>query len=271
MKAKIMKSTLGAAVFSMSLAGVAQAAPFSGDVSDPTYIDVDESIVNAGPHQSGLAGIGIEAGGMTKDQFVDIRFLAGFAPTSGTLHHGATVKQLDMTGTGPDPDHTGLGYFTFVGVGATSDDVWYGEWSWSGPSGFTDRSVFYVGDKGDVSMPSSGTATYEVHGLNEFVANGSNGNELYGTLTANFGSGDLSGGFQNGALGINVDASIAGSSFTGTAEAYNPSTAATLDANGVSKGEFYGADAAFLAGMATFINNSQYDTSFGGERGAITP
>lgn len=272
MKAIIVKTALGAAVLSMSLAGVVQAAPFAGDVSDGTYISVGESIVNAGPHQSGLAGIGIEAGGMTKDQIVDIRFLAGFAPVSGALHYDAVAKQLDMTGTGPDPDHTGLGYFTFVGVGDTSDDVWYGEWSWSGPSGFTDRAMFYVGDKDGVSMPSSGTATYSVNGLNEFAANGSNGNELHGTLTANFGNGDLSGSFQNNVLGIAINADISNSSFSGNAMAYDPANNdAILTLNGVSKGEFYGDQAAFLAGMATFVNNSQYDTSFGGERGAITP
>ncbi|WP_133490491.1 Slam-dependent surface lipoprotein [Alcanivorax sp. 24] len=268
MKVTTKKTAFGALVLSLSLSCVAQAAPFAGDVSDGTYIAIGQSGGPWGPHQPNLSGIGIDAGGMTKSQIVDIRFLASLDSTGQALHYGEVARQLDMRGTGPDPDHTGLGYFTFVGVGDISDDVWFGEWSWSGPSGFSDRAVFYVGDKDGVSMPSSGTAVYSVNGLNQFAASG---DELYGSLNADFGNGSLSGGFQNGALGISVDASIAGSSFTGTAEAYNPATSATLDANGVSKGEFYGADAAFLAGMATFVNNSQYDTSFGGERGAITP
>lgn len=271
MKEKIMKSVLGAAVLSISMTGGVQAAPFEGDVSDGTYIAVGKSGGPWGPHQPNLSGIGLDAGGMTQSQIVDIRFLASMDPTGQALDYGEVARQLDMRGTGPDPDHTGLGYFTLVGVGDISDDVWYGEWSWGGPSGFSDRSVFYIGDKESVSMPSSGAATYSVNGLNQFAAAG---DHLSGEINVDFGGGpgSVQGQLTNTSrdFGISVNAEISGSSFDGTSRAYAPSNDSTL-ANGLSKGEFYGSQAEFMAGMATFEDHAEYDTSFGGERGAITP
>ncbi|KAF0807150.1 hypothetical protein A6D6_01149 [Alcanivorax xiamenensis] len=264
MKAMMIKAVLGVAVLSMSQLGVAQTKTFAGDVSDGTYIAVGKSGGPWGPHQPNLAGIGVEAGGMSKSQIVDIGFLASVGSTVGI------AKVLNMAGTSPVPDHTGLGVFSFVQVGGS--DVWFGEFSSQGAPNFDARSVFYIGENTDVSMPTSGEAIYAVNGLNHFaVASDALSVPAGGQFKADFGAGTVIGSIENSSLGISVDASIAGSSFTGTAEAYNPATSATLDANGVSKGEFYGADAAFLAGMATFVNNSQYDTSFGGERGAITP
>src|SRR3989475_8774276 len=60
-------------------------------------------------------------------------------------------------------------------------------------------------------------------------------------------------------ISINVNANIssANASFAGTATA-NGSVA------GTTQGQFFGANAATLAGIATFSGNSQYDTAFGG-------
>ncbi|MNI33706.1 hypothetical protein D3C73_876660 [compost metagenome] len=50
----------------------------------------------------------------------------------------------------------------------------------------------------------------------------------------------------------------------------NASFAGSATANGTvagtSQGQFFGANAATLAGIATFAGNSQYDTAFGGSK-----
>uniref|UniRef100_A0A914YG34 Transferrin-binding protein B C-lobe/N-lobe beta barrel domain-containing protein n=1 Tax=Panagrolaimus superbus TaxID=310955 RepID=A0A914YG34_9BILA len=118
------------------------------------------------------------------------------------------------------------------------------------------KPVYFVGDRAGTTLPA-GVATYSVAGLNKF--NGSN--LLSGTFRADFGSGKLLGGLTGGGLAINVNANInsANASFAGTATA-NGTVA------GATQGQFFGANAATLAGIATFTGNSQYDTAFGGSK-----
>ncbi len=94
-------------------------------------------------------------------------------------------------------------------------------------------------------------------GLNRF--NGSN--LLSGTFAANFGTGKLTGGLTGGGQTLAISANInsADASFAGTAVANGSVT-------GNSQGQFFGANAATLAGIATFAGNSQYDTAFGGSK-----
>ncbi|QJX02161.1 hypothetical protein HML84_08805 [Alcanivorax sp. IO_7] len=157
-----------------------------------------------------------------------------------------------------DPDHSGMGVFSFAQAG--SEDVWFGEWSEAGGPNFEHRAVYYVGEKGnvDATMPTSGQVDYTVTGINQHTAGGA----LGGTLTADFGGNTVTGSFSSSALSIGVDATISGSSFSGDAIAIGGAGTET----GVSVGEFYGTNAAALAGMATFSGNSDYDTAFGGAR-----
>lgn len=255
MKHIALKTLAVAAVATLPLTQVA-AAPFVGNESDNTYIEVGESTVDPGPHTAGLAGIGIYT--MGKANKVDFQALKTFAGTPQGQF--SDVYTLNMGST----SHGGLGSFNFSQVGTA--DVWYGEWSQDGSPNFTDRAVYYIGDKAGTTMPTSGTdVTYSVQGVSKF--NPSTDNDLNGTLHVNFVAGDVSGHIQNTSLKVGINANIAGSSFSGTATADNLGTVNPVDATGASEGEFYGANAAALAGMATFSgSDSQYNTAFGGTK-----
>lgn len=214
------------------------------------YINAGESTLNAGPYRSGRAGISL--GPYANAARVDV---ASLAPYATTVVRGATTVRTLGPDAGLPFATAGVGHFSFVQVG--NADVWFGEWSKDGAAGgFNNRQVYFVGDRAGTTLPA-GVATYSVAGLNKF--NGSN--LLSGTFRANFGNGTLLGGLSGGGLSINVNANInsANASFAGTATA-NGSVA------GTTQGQFFGANAATLAGIATFSGNSQYDTAFGGSK-----
>jgi hypothetical protein len=213
------------------------------------YIKVGKSVVNAGPHRAGMAGFGL--GTMSNGKAVDFDGVAAFS--SPTAVKG--VRSLATGIVGAPGSHSGFGHFNFVKVG--SGDVWFGEWSKDGAAGgFSHRQVYFSGDRTGTTLPA-GTATYAVAGLRRF--NGRN--VLSGTFQANFGSGSLIGSLKGADLALVVKADIkhADASFAGTATA-NGAVA------GVTQGNFFGANAAALAGIATFAGNSQYDTAFGGTK-----
>ncbi|MEN5372687.1 Slam-dependent surface lipoprotein [Stenotrophomonas hibiscicola] len=252
---KMINRSLLAVAAALALAGTAQAADIVGAASPATdaqlYVKVGASEVNGGPHSAGKAGIGV--GTVSNAKPVDFQGLAAYS--ASTTVNGVTVRTLAMPITGTPGSHSGMGHFNFVKVG--SGDVWFGEWSKDGAAGgFNNRQVYFVGDRAGTTLPA-GVATYSVAGLNKF--NGSN--LLSGTFRANFGNGTLLGGLSGGGLSINVNATInsANASFAGTATA-NGSVA------GSTQGQFFGANAATLAGIATFSGNSQYDTAFGGSK-----
>lgn len=215
-------------------------ANYVGTKNDNINIEVGESTVNGGPHVAGRAGIGIAAMGSTQ-QKVDFQALSAYAqPTNG-------IHSLSM-------GHGGIGAFNFAKVGTS--DVWFGEWSQDFNGNGNDRAVYYVGNSTNTTVPVSGTASYAIKGVNKF----SGSNQLTGDFTANFGTQKLTGSLANSALSVSIDADIVTSTaaFSGTALA-----------NGVvfgnSEGHFFGADAASLAGIATFANR-QLDTAFGGAK-----
>lgn len=241
---------LALALLAISSAG--HAAPFSGNQSDNTNIEVGESVINGGPHVSGRAGIGVNTSGMDTDDKIDFQGIMIYSPAVDGVHTLSTAPA----------SHGGMGVFSFAQAGTA--DVWFGEWSQDGTSGFTDRAVYYVGDKSGTTMPISGIATYSVQGVSKFDPG--TGNDLNGDFTVNFGAATVEGEIENGSLGIYVDATISGSTFSGDAEAYDSSNGANL-AYGDSEGEFYGVSAAVLAGMATFSgSDAQYNTAFGGSK-----
>ncbi|MES8909263.1 transferrin-binding protein-like solute binding protein, partial [Cutibacterium acnes] len=79
-------------------------------------------------------------------------------------------------------------------------------------------------------------------------------------FTADFGAQKLTGNLANSSLSVTVNANIATSS-----AAFNGTALANGATRGVAKGHFFGADAASLAGIATFANR-QLDTAFGGTK-----
>lgn len=256
MKTHSTLSALALALAGMTVAGLAQAqsaeAPFFGGTSDAARVGVGKSDVSAGTvHTPGLAGISVQASGITLQ--VDFR---GLSQYSGP----GPIYQLNMPA---DPDHPGnLGVFTFARAG--SGDVWFGEWSANGNVGAGDHTVYYVGDTTGTTVPTSGTASYAVTGIN----NSGSGSVLSGNFTANFSTNRLSGSLtRSGSSTVNTLA--LGSSTLVNYVTINPSTAtfsgaARADATaGTVEGRFYGANAAALAGMATFADRSK-NVAFGG-------
>lgn len=248
---KLTAAMLGLAV--AGLLGSAHAAPFVGKSSNESYVHVGESTINGGPHQAGLAGIAVNSTGLNNP--VDFSGLASYGGADA-------VKVLNFPYSGTPSSHDNLGVFAFAQVG--SEDVWFGEWysRKDTADGLATHTVYFIGDKADTSVPTSGTASYSVVGIN----NHSTGNQLTGTFNANFATARLTGSIQNaagfavniGTATINGDASISGSN----AIARQSGTAVATD--GAVSGQFY-ANQAALAGIVDFAG-VQYDTAFGGAK-----
>lgn len=163
----------------------------------------------------------------------------------------------------PMPDHSHLGRMSFAQVG--NQDVWFGDWADvpSGASAGTVGSkytVFYSGTDKTTNLPTSGSATYAVKGINRHV--NKNDPVLTGTLTANFGTQKLSGTIAKTGLSIQInDANI-----NSTAASFNGNATANGTVKGNTQGHFFGAQGAGLAGIATFKSNRNYNTAFGGTK-----
>ena len=160
------------------------------------------------------------------------------------------------------PDHSHLGRMTYGKVGNL--DVYFGEWAdvkagaGAGTVG-TNTSVFYNGTGKTTRMPNSGKATYAVKGINNYV--NQNSPIMTGTLTADFGSKRLNGTIAKKGLSVAINNAVihtAQASFYGAAKANG-------SINGRTRGNFYGNNAAALAGVADF-NNPKLNTAFGGTR-----
>lgn len=229
------------------IAGAAQAAVV-GDQSDNTYVEAGVSTVNGGPHVAGRPGIGVYT--MGTSQKVDFQGLQLFAAPDV---NGVSNLVSPIT----PPTHSGMGVFHFAKI--AGQNVYFGEWSQSAPTDGT-HTVYYAGDNTGTTVPTSGVATYAVAGLNQY--NGAN--KLNGTLTANFGAGQLSGSLSNGSLTVNIGtAAISGTGFSGSGASASVG-GGTVASGGVS-GQFFGANAAALAGITRF-DDRLYDTAFGGTK-----
>lgn len=160
------------------------------------------------------------------------------------------------------PSHSTLGYFDFSEI--SGQDVFFGEWSDDGVVGSTTHTVYYSGLNEDTSVPTSGSATYTVVGINNY--DGTAASLLNGTLTADFGAATLSGfmassnGFvvSLGSTTINSDASVTGSNASALQSGSSVATSGVVDA------QFYNSQAD-LAGLVDFAG-TQYDTAFGGSK-----
>ncbi|MGO2353930.1 MAG: Slam-dependent surface lipoprotein [Marinomonas foliarum] len=228
-----------------------------GASSNTSHVQIAASEVNGGPHTSGLAGISIEATGLGTE--VDFQGLTAYSPadTNGVnqLNYAYDSEEAPAT-------HASLGVFNFAQVGTS--DVWFGEWSKTGDNTATSHTVYYSGANADTSVPTSGTATYAVVGINNY--DGTAASLLNGTFTADFGAATLTGGMSNSSLtkgvnigtaNINSDASVTGSNAYG---AFNGTTVT----GGTVSAQFYNGQAD-LAGLVDFAG-TQYDTAFGGSK-----
>ena len=169
------------------------------------------------------------------------------------------------------PDHSHLGRMSYGKVGNL--DVYFGDWD-NTPSGAANvnkdtktnnYTVFYSGTGKTTNMPTSGTATYAVKGINQHYEQGTA--ILKGDLTADFGKKTLNGTMSRTGLSIaikNANINTTDASFGGASTAV--ATGANGKAYGDVKGNFFGNKAAGLAGIADFGKNNAYNTAFGGTK-----
>lgn len=246
-----MKTINALTVIALTLGVSGMASATQSAISDTTYIKVGGTTSTPGDHPGtqGAPGIGVKAfyhGAMV-----------GFSGLNAMVADDANGVTSITPAMMPDT-HSEFGHFDFAKV--SGQEVYFGEWSQNGTTNDPTRSVYYSGDDTGTTMPTGGTANYAVKGINNYDGS----NLLTGTLTANFGTQKLTGSISNSALAVAIDATVNAStaSFGGTAKA----TVSGIDTQGLTQGHFFGADAAALAGIATFAGNSQHDTAFGGAK-----
>ena len=160
------------------------------------------------------------------------------------------------------PDHSHLGRLSYSKVG--NMDVYFGDWS-AVPSGAavgtkgTNYTAFYSGTGRTTNLPTTGTATYTVKGINQYHTQ--NTALLNGTLKADFGKRTLNGEMERAGLNVainNATINTAQASFSGTATANKVA--------GTTHGHFFGNQGAAIAGVADFGRNHAYNTAFGGTK-----
>jgi hypothetical protein len=160
------------------------------------------------------------------------------------------------------PDHSHLGRLSYSKVG--NMDVYFGDWS-AVPSGAavgtkgTNYTAFYSGTGRTTNLPTTGTATYTVKGINQYHTQ--NTALLNGTLKADFGKRTLNGEMKRAGLNVainNATINTAQASFSGKATANKVA--------GTTHGHFFGNQGAAIAGVADFGQNHAYNTAFGGTK-----
>jgi len=221
-------------------------------------------------HPGGVSAVSVQAAGAPYNAFTGFSSLKGLAQAfaaQGTSNTNVTVgsKTFNISHipvSAMPPSHSALGNFNFGQVG--TQEVYFGEWWKAGDTpASASHTIYYAGDNTNTTVPTAGTATYTVAGIN-----GSGSNLLSGTFTANYGAGTLEGTLTGTGTAV--------SSLSLDGVAFNPGTAAFaglatangtagVDNSGVVQGQFFGANASALAGIAQFDNVS-YNTAFGGAK-----
>ena len=169
-----------------------------------------------------------------------------------------------------------FGCMTFAKVPTAATNVFFGEWAprkGNPPDNSTDlnmadgkRTVWYVGDNPakNLSNMTISKATYNVVGINNHTPGQ---NDFYtGQVTADFGSkavmgGSISRGDKDTLTFKDVSIDLRNGTFTSTG---------TTNKEGIT-GQFYGTNAAALAGYATRGNGVGDDVAFGGKQSSSTP
>ena len=235
-----------------------------GDSSDHSKVKAGESNVSRPPHVKGRPGIGVATlpGGVNAR--VDFQGLTPYAPADS---HG--VSSIIDPSIAPK-SHKGMGVFHFAKVSGA--DVYFGEWSEKGKINDGSHTVYYAGDDKGTTVPTSGVVNYAVKGISDYGNKG----VLSGTFEADFMGGFVTGSLSNGKSGADKfsldigDVDILGTLLSGdTAKATygsNQSVNSGVVTGGVVRGRFFGANAKALAGIATFKDNRQFNTAFGGAK-----
>lgn len=262
------KSILATALcLSCTAALSANAAITSGTSNNKAALSVkNASAKHNGWFHSDPGGLpGIEVQGVTS-KVTSFKSLTGVAnnamvPKSlgGQDKNGVVVLNMNNMPSWVPGFHGKLGNFAFKKVG--TQELYYGEWLGNGANAKQDRVVYYAGNNKTDNMPTGGKAVYSVQGINNHGK--LDAEMLKGELTADFGKKQVNGSMSKTGLTVNINnAQInpADASFSGDKAA---------SANGVVgsvKGNFFGNNAAALAGYAKFAGHNQYDTAFGGSK-----
>ena len=230
-----------------------------GDSSDYSNVKAGASTVSGGPHVKGRPGIGVATlrGGVNAK--VDFQGLTPYAPPDS---HG--VSSIINPSKAPK-SHKGMGVFHFAKI--SNADVYFGEWSDKGKINDGTHTVYYAGDDSVTTMPTSGLATYAVKGISDYGSKGVLSCTFEADFMGRFVTGSLSNG-KSGADKFSLDIGIvdilgAALSGNGAKVTYGNEPAVT---DGVVRGRFFGANAKALAGIATFKDNRQFNTAFGGAK-----
>ncbi|CDL84017.1 Slam-dependent surface lipoprotein [Xenorhabdus szentirmaii] len=210
------------------------------------HIEVGPTLPGANPHGGQQIEPGIGVSSVYNGKIVGFAGLTRMAPADSNGIHNISMA-------GKPGSHGGMGVFNFSKV--ASDDVYFGEWSETGKASDNTHTVYYAGKDITTNIPTDGTATYTVTGINKY----SGDNALSGTFIADFGDKTLIGSMENTVMAIDVAANIG-------ADAKFEGTAMTGDLIGETTGHFFGDGASSLAGYATFEDDSSKNTAFGGSK-----
>ena len=207
---------------------------------------------------------GIAAASIDIKKPVDFATLEVYARYARSYSNGVSTLRY---GPGMPSSHANMGVFNFAKVSGA--DVYFGEWSEKGEFKDGTHTVYYAGDDKDTTVPTSGRATYAVKGISNYGSKGL----LSGTFFASFSGsgGSLGGSLSNGKSGADrysldigqVD--ILGTLLSGNGAKFTYGNEPAVT-NGVVRGRFFGANAKALAGIATFKDNRQFNTAFGGAK-----
>ena len=267
----VLKRYTLAALAAALFAGPAHAG-IVGESSDHSNVKVGASTVDAVDpndptkkrHIKGQRP-GIAVKGLGIKNRVDFQTLQRYAPADS---HGVT--SLSYNAQYMPETHAKMGVFHFAKVSGA--DVYFGEWSETGKFRDKTHTVYYAGDDSGTTVPTSGVVNYAVKGISNYGSKGL----LSGTFEADFMDRLLVGSLSNGKSGADkfsldigyVDILGAQLSGNGAKVTYgsNQSLNSGVVTGGVVRGRFFGANAKALAGIATFKDNRQFNTAFGGAK-----
>ncbi|PJG86022.1 Slam-dependent surface lipoprotein [Conservatibacter flavescens] len=264
MKLTTLSSALLAAL-SLSIAFTTHANVTSGISNANTQLQLPErgsDAHNGWFHQDPSGLPGVEVKGVTS-KVTSFQSLTNITKNTqwlkifgGVDKNGVVVLNMGNLPSWVPGFHGELGNFAFKKVGAEA--LYFGEWTAKGGNVDKDRVVYYAGNNKTTTMPTNGTAVYDVTGINKNTE--LDKAVLKGQMTADFNKNTLKGSIQKTGLAVSIDAKIqSDASFSGRAMANNT-------AKGRTAGHFFGHNAEALAGYAKFNGNTQFDTAFGGTK-----
>lgn len=280
------------ALLATSLAVVVPNIAMADVVGKTSNEKIEVGAMTGNAHGSQPTGVGIKVvdnnnPSSVMNKFIDIGGLKAKAESAKIINNlggldSAGIVQLDFNKwnlPSPVPDHSPLGKFSYKEL---PNNVYFGEWHQGSTTDAndTDRTVFYVGKNPSNNLPTTGTATYQVTGINQYngavngLWQGWTGNAttaqpnhlLQGTLTADFSNKTLNGTLNrvvNG--GANVTNTLGlSTNFNATGEITGTAVANGTEYGDVN-GHFFGNQGASVAGIAQFEDN-KFDTAFGGNK-----